>query len=368
MYLYKLDENKNIRMWWTEIEGNKYRSHSGVIDGKITISEWKYAEGKNTGKTNETTPEQQARIEVDSKYVYQLYQGKYHETIEDAKKNKPKFFQPMLAHVFDEEDDIFPAYSQPKLNGIRCIATKDGLFSRRGKPLVATPHVHTALTGYFAKYPDAIVDGELYVHSQDENFNEIISLTRKTKPSLLDLEQATVIEYHVYDLPSNQSFEDRFADKDVEEEFRLLVDQKAIKWTETTLVSSLQEATELFGKYMAAKYEGQMLRSRKGEYQQKRSKFLLKRKTFLDGEYKILDICEGQGNWAGYAKSAIIELPGGSTQNSAIAGTQEEMKKLLLEKDKYINGDGTIKYQSVTPDGKLLFPVMIAYYEGKRDI
>ena len=37
---YKVDLNGSIRMHVVEVEGNKYRTESGLIDGARVISEW----------------------------------------------------------------------------------------------------------------------------------------------------------------------------------------------------------------------------------------------------------------------------------------------------------------------------------------
>ena len=46
-----------------------------------------------------------------------------------------KMIKPMLAHKFDEARIDFKdfTYMQPKLDGVRCLFTKDGAFSRAGK-------------------------------------------------------------------------------------------------------------------------------------------------------------------------------------------------------------------------------------------
>ena len=43
--------------------------------------------------------------------------------------------KPMLAHKFDIKrvDYSKPVYIQPKLDGVRCVFTKQGAFSRTGK-------------------------------------------------------------------------------------------------------------------------------------------------------------------------------------------------------------------------------------------
>ncbi|MCK4501332.1 hypothetical protein KAU11_12600, partial [Candidatus Babeliales bacterium] len=51
-------------------------------------------------------------------------------------------------------------YSQPKLDGVRCIASKDGLHTRGGKSIVTCLHIEEQLQPFFEKFPDEILDGE----------------------------------------------------------------------------------------------------------------------------------------------------------------------------------------------------------------
>jgi ATP-dependent DNA ligase len=115
-------------------------------------------------------------------------------------------------------------------------------------------------------------------------------------------------------------------------------------------------------------YEGQIIRTDDTKYENKRSKQLLKRKVFTDAEFELVDIVEGRGNWAGYAKSMVIRLKDGTTQSTGLRGTQAFTKELLENKDKYIGGDVTVRYIRLTNDGKLFHPVTVAVYGSKRDI
>ena len=89
----------------------------------------------------------------------------------------------VLTEIGSEKDNTVgfgaPVFSQPKLDGIRCIAMREGLFTRTGKPIVAVPHIHEELEPFFEKYPNAVLDGELYNHAYKDDFNKIIHLVRK---------------------------------------------------------------------------------------------------------------------------------------------------------------------------------------------
>lgn len=66
--LYSRDSIGNIRIWYMEQDGNKYRTISGLLDGEKVASEWTVAFSKNEGKKNATTAVEQATKEIEAKY------------------------------------------------------------------------------------------------------------------------------------------------------------------------------------------------------------------------------------------------------------------------------------------------------------
>lgn len=125
--------------------------------------------------------------------------------------------------------------------------------------------------------------------------------------------------------------------------------------------------------YLQEGYEGQMIRTGTSEYENRRTKDLKKRKEFIDEEYEIVEICEGEGNRAGMAGFITYLLKGNNgsedrTFGSGIKGSHEYCRDLLRNKDKYVGGDGTVRYFELTSDGVPRFPVTVQVFEGKRNI
>jgi ATP-dependent DNA ligase len=173
-----------------ESEGNKFRTHSGVHGGEIVVSEWTVCESKNIGKKNETTEEEQCLLEVAANYKKKLAQGNYKESLDEETLNQDNFIKPMLAKEYGEDYEYIEGttvFSQAKFDGLRCIVTSKGLFSRQGKPVISAPHILKELEPIFKEYPNLVLDGELYSDRLSDNFNEIISLARKSKPEPEDL-------------------------------------------------------------------------------------------------------------------------------------------------------------------------------------
>ena len=359
--IYKKTKTGKIQEWTIEVKGNQYRTISGQTDGEKITNEWTDCDIKNAGRANATTPEEQAIKEAEAKRKHKLESG-YFEDIKDI--NKKQYFEPMLAHKYEDYDISFPVYSQPKLDGIRCITTKDGMFSRNGKKIISAPHIRENLEGFFKKYPNAILDGELYCDKLANDFNKICSLVKRTKPTDEELEEsAETIEYWVYDSPkiglisANDSFYERY--ELVLDALKKSNQYKKIKIVTTLKINRQEELDEAYELYMEQGYEGQMVRLNR-PYENKRSKNLLKRKDFMDAEFKILEVVEGEGNRKGTAGYMVFKNKHGKTFKSNIKGDFDYLAQLLKDKNKLIGKKATIKFFNYTPDDVPRFPYVIA--------
>jgi DNA ligase-1 len=357
--LYKRDSNGNIREWRLERQGAEYRTVSGVQNGQAVTSEWKSAEAKGIGKAHRDA-ETQAQMEITSIYKKRL-ENDYHESIHTI--DQPIRFNPMLAAKY--EGWVGACYSQPKLDGIRCIANSRGLWSRNGKPILGAPHIYDALVEFFQEYPDAILDGELYNHQLKDNFNQIVSCVKKQKPTPEELKlSAELVEYHVYDLPSSEGvfgtryswlFDNLPSNDQLGLEFNTCIE----------LVGTIRHHTELdldetYALFLENGYEGQMVRL-DVPYENKRTKALLKRKEFIDEEFPLVSINEGIGNWGGVAKSVTCSLPNGDTFNAGIKGNWEAGKELLGKDAEF--SKVTVRYQNLTPDGIPRFGIAVKFWD-----
>lgn len=344
--------------WTIEVVDNKYRSIAGQVGGKMKISEWTICYGKNIGRANATTDKEQAMLEAIAKRTKKLESG-YFENIKHI--NKQRYFEPMLASKWEDSKDKiqYPIFSQPKLDGIRCIITKDGMFSRNGKPIISAPHIRESLSEVFDVYPDMVLDGELYADKFANDFNKIVSLVKKTKPTDTDLKESKKnIQYWIYDLPDNDiQFGERCERlNELFENYKCF--SKHCVEVETEICNDEDEVMGLYEEYVDKGFEGQMLRLN-GKYENKRSKNLMKHKSFVDEEYTILDIVEGEGNRTGTAGYMVFETEDGKRFKSNVKGTMEETAEMLKNKKQLIGKEATIKYFNLTPDGIPRFPYVI---------
>jgi DNA ligase-1 len=350
--LYKRAVNGKINQWEVEVKDECFRTISGYTDGIKTISEWTCCEAKNVGKKNATNPAEQADAEALAMWTKRKELGSF-ENIEDI--DKPVYFKPMLAHDYnDYKDKIkFPVFSQPKLDGVRCIVRADGMWSRNGKPIISAPHIFEALTPLFETNPDLILDGELYCDKGTAGFNTIISCVRKTKPTESDISLSQqFIEYHVYDIPScNDNFLNRVRSVD------LVHFHPKIKVVNTYGIENEQQLDYYYDRFMEQGYEGQMIRL-DTPYENKRSKSLLKRKEFVDAEFEILGYTEGIGNLSNKLGTLRFEI-NGKPFDSAVNGTHEYLAELWEKRDKLIGKTATVKYFELTEDQIPRFPKVI---------
>lgn len=336
--LYSRATNGKVNTFEIEIEGNKYRTITGYQDMKLTTSEWTVCDAKSY-----CSAEEQALKEATAIHRKKIETGSFEDISQIDNK---VFFEPMLAHKYEDYKTKikFPLGSQKKLDGVRCIVRKDGMWSRNGKKIISAPHIFESLKTLFETNPNLILDGELFALKESCDFNKIISCVKKTKPKPEDLiESEKYIQYWIYDCPSNPGiFTERikFLKTLNLSEYCVLVS--------TEIINNETELMEWYKEYINEGFEGQMLRVLDSPYQTKRSSYLLKHKSFMDDEYVILDILEGQGKLTGKAGTMVFETKNGDRFNSSINGDHSYLEEIWLNKDKYIGLTATVKYFELT--------------------
>lgn len=350
--LYTRDSTGKIRTWQMEQEGNTFRTISGVQGGALVTSEWTTTEGKNLDKANATTGAKQAQKECEAKYKKQRKTG-YHDDIADV--DTEHYFQVMLAKSLkDYENKIDWATGvivQIKFNGFRCVARREGLFTRKGEKYISVPHIEYGLSRFFEHYPEAILDGELFNYDYRQFLNKISELCRKTKnvtdEDLKNSEQ--LIRYYVYDAVNfvakpGAGYLQRKKPIDI-----LLPDYTDyVRHVEDHVVHSRQELDAIYQTFLADEQEGAIVRILGVPYENKRSKYLLKYKPLDDMEITILDIMEGTGNWSGTGKVLRCKAADGRVFDATFKGNYEDCKQFFIDKNKWIGREVTIIYNGLT--------------------
>lgn len=213
--LVGFDKNGKLRVWkiWT-LEATVYKSY-GELGGNLITNTRTYT-GVNIGKSNETTPAEQAKREAERDWVKQLDKHYFpidsegEKLMDKVKKEKgaqggannnvaatirgqkktvkstdtsnglvPGFessIMPMHCQAWSEEPKVLKyfdfdqgVYIQPKLDGIRCLSQLSSsgvvLLSRHGKQFLWLKHIREELTKVFRHFPDIILDGEMYAET-----------------------------------------------------------------------------------------------------------------------------------------------------------------------------------------------------------
>jgi len=277
--------------------------------------------------------------------------------------------KPMLAYKVDKKpvDWSEKVYIQPKLDGIRCVIYVDDkenirCFSRTGKEFHNLEHIKLSLRKFFfdCANVDVILDGELYNHKLRNDFEKIVSLVRKQKPTPEDrLNAQHLIQFHCYDYIEtvmNQPYSYRM---------HQLIDvnqgtlySACVKYVETNLVNS-KEAAQLRHQYnLNNGYEGSILRLDK-PYQQKRSYNLQKFKDFHDTEATIVGYEEGKGKREGTLGKFLMQDDDGN-QFGCPPGkgyNYKDLADILKNIHKYMGQRATFTYFERTQYGSYRHPL-----------
>ena len=176
-------------------------------------------------------------------------------------------------------------------------------YSRTGKEWKNINHILKDLVPFFEKHPNVVLDGELYNHDFKNDFEQIISMVRKTKPT----PEARVIsrdnvQFHCYDIVNRKmkfSTRDKWIAKNLPTSY-------CVKHLITLYVSDELSAKTGHQMNLDAGYEGSIVRL-DDAYQCKRSHSLRKFKDFSDAEANIVGYEEGKGKRTGTLGKFIMQ-------------------------------------------------------------
>jgi len=270
--------------------------------------------------------------------------------------------QPMLAYKVGKKEVDWSerVFMQPKLDGVRCAISKDGAYSRTGKEWLNIHHINANLEPFFEKYPDVVLDGELYNHELKDDFEKIISLVRKTKPKEGDrVESAGYVQFHCYDyIPGPALRQAKFSSRIVWLEAELPVSY-CVKFVNTYEVNKYEEALNLHvDGFLANGYEGSILRLDR-PYECKRSYNLQKFKDFHDTEATIIGYEAGKGKFTGLIGKFIMQDDDGVEFGCPIGkGYNFSDRREILENiHDYIGQRATFTYFERTKAGSYRHPL-----------
>lgn len=359
--LYHRAKGGDLRQWRVWTEGADILTEYGQVGGQLQTSR-KTAEAKNVGRSNETTPVEQALQEAEALHKYKL-DRKYSETPEGAQETLPL---PMLAHGFKgtkRKKFGYPADIQPKLDGVRCLAERDDednvvLTSRQGKPW-NIPHVAEQLALWLP--PGMTLDGELYVHG--ESCQRITSWSKSASPDGKSYKPESLqLVYHVYDMPKVQG-DDSHAWGTRNYYLGLhLQESDNVQRVPSFQVQTESGMWDMYGQYMSQGYEGAILRGMSGVYLWGyRSADLLKVKEFQDAEFEVIDARDGKGKMSGCVVFVCRNDMTDGTFECTMKVPMVERRRMYEERDRYIGQMLTVRFFDRTDDNIPRFPVGIVF-------
>ena len=345
----------------------------GFVGGAEQTGEKIITEGKNVGKKNETSPFQQAVSEARATWNKKLTGGYAQEAVVSASTSVAEDAGiaadrsaaidgtvplPMLAEKFQQRGKAitFPCFIQPKFDGTRTIGLcglppgKPCLYSRNRKIYPHLEHIQAVLR----RLPSGLLlDGEVFTKAL--TFQEIVGLVKKKTLLEEDKPKHALLEFHVYDIVD--------ATKTCEERLAILtglfkgLEGSVLKLCPTEELASKEGLKAKHDEYVAAGFEGIMLRNKKGLYAiGKRSAELQKYKEMMDDEYKIVGFYEGEGEEAGAVVWECV-TPEGRTFRCRPKGTHEERRVLFKDGASAIGKRLSVTYQELTTDGIPRFPI-----------
>lgn len=367
--LYRVDAKGKDSQWEIGFDGvDQIMMTYGKVGGKLRTTSTQITPKRK--RTMQEQAFQEAKHRYQNKIEKDGYMTGTGKGQEENHSNVIVIPQPMLANrwLSDKTTINYPVGTQPKLDGIRCLAYDDGneiqLRSRNGKLYSFLDHIRQEVSTFLTYLPSGVIfDGEFY--SQDLTFQEMTSIIRRTKTKHPD---ESKIEYWIFDLihPDNPPFNDRF---DllihaylayVQDGHAILTEEGKIEGTlrivDIIVAESKEEILELFSNYIEEGYEGIMIRQLDAPYKFGRSKFLLKYKDVFDEEGIVVDVSEGKGSEKGTA-ILIIEDKRGNRVPVRFRGSFEERKRWLQRPEMVLGKQATVEYQELTTDGKWRFPV-----------
>ena len=334
----------------------------GYLDGKKQIDKRNIKAGKNIGKSNETTISEQAISEAESKW-----NKKKDENYTENSTGKPDVdshaILPMLAHDYRKRghDIKFPCFAQPKLDGVRALATlskADIKFtSRKYKPYDTVDHINKDLIEIFKpnqkldlKSEGLRVDGELYKHGL--TLQEINRRVKKYRKG--DTEE---LEYWVFDL-CLPDVENTYRKDDLDYLFKNNAKKGSkVKLVPTYVVNNDKEVKEMHDKFVQEGFEGVILRNMDGLYEfDKRSKDLQKYKEFQEEEFLIVGTTSGEGTEEN-AIMFICETKEGKTFPVRPRGSIEDRREWWKVRESFLGKDLTVRFFNYTEDKIPFLPV-----------
>lgn len=348
--LYGLSKNGTYKLWSIETKEEEIHLEHGQENGKIQLK-IESVKGKNIGRSNETTPSQQAKLEALSKIEKQKDKG-YRLNKEDLQDLD---ILPMLSTDYTKQGHRikYPCWGSDKMDGCRALAICENgvvILKSRGGKLYDVKHLQGQLAAVMKD--GEVWDGELFI--KGKYLEEIVSAIKKQNPL------TPYLGFVVFDVVNTEEFSSRI-DTIKAISKRLLGTQ--IQVIDYVNIESEQDMKVHHKDSVARGFEGLMLRNGKGVYESgKRSADSQKYKEMIEDDFQITGVLEdknGNAVFVVYDRTACASF-------TVVGGNFESRQYALKHPEEFIGKWANIAFQTRYKDSKLpQFPVIRVIREGE---
>jgi len=245
----------------------------------------------------------------------------------------------LLAHKWDNEQDLTGWWISEKLDGVRAYWDGTNFISRLGNILHAPEWFKKGLPSY-------ALDGELWVGRGQ--FQRCVSIVRRHGGGL----EWEEVKYLIFDKPgSSDPFEQRCSQI---ADWVAAAKPRFATTVAQTPCEGLAHIALLLAEVNAAGGEGLMCRAPGSLYEGCRSNTLLKVKTFFDEDALVLEYQNGKGRHKGRVGALNVRLKNG-TEFKVGTGFSDAQR----EAPPAIGSIITFRYQELTNDGVPRFPSFV---------
>lgn len=356
--LYGISSTGKVKQWkiYVEIIDDLpwITTEYGYVDGEIQTTSTVVKEGKNLGRSNQTTPIEQAKLEATAKWSKKQLEN-YRE---DIPTTDTVTLLPMLAQKYEDKKHkvVWPCYGQKKLNGVRCLAIiKNGKItftSRKGKQYKMLKHLEKELLDLIGE-EELVLDGEIF--HPDLGFQEIIRRVKREKTDRSDLEHIK-LQYWIYDAILDVRYSERW--NYLNSLNSILTASSHVKILDTIQLHNEQELIQFNTKNLEEGFEGSMIRNSSGQYRTDyRSPDLLKYKlaSFQEEDFEIVGGVSAKGRDNGTVVF-ICKTEQGKTFSVRPKGTMEQRGQWLDDIEELKGKLLTIRFQEWSEDEIPIFP------------
>ncbi len=344
--LYKTNKNGSIQQWSIKVSGPTFTCVYGQVGGKLQAQQT-ICKSVNIGKSNETTPEQQAQLESAALIAKKIKSGYSYD------KSAPVTVQlPMKVKAYQDQlhNIKFPCFSACKLDGVNAIYRRINniltIYSRGGEIYPPIPHLEPLVHKAMDLFQSNELNGELYIHG--EHLQDIQSAVKKPK------ELSAKLSFCIFDIAdSTDNFYERASQMSKLSNFR--TSSHPAVWAVANYMCDSHEDIEAhYNTAIEEGYEGTVIKNYNGLYKHNvRSSDQFKYKKAQSAEFLIVSYELDKNGLPVF----VLESAGGEFKAKPI-GTKEYWSQQIPVT--YIGQYATVEYETFSKSGIPLKPIFIS--------